>query len=99
MTDIGERNAEVGGSRYAVSNDGNLVSGFSSQPFWGASNAFRWTPEAGMVREFSGNPANLISADGKVAVGSCSSNTVNPLCRWTESTGWVLSVRSDFECN
>jgi len=82
MTDITGATAYAGGSRYTVSNDGKLITGSSG-------SAFRWTPKTGIVWDFSGSSANVISADGKVAFMSCYSGSTSTICRWTEATGWV----------
>ncbi len=85
-----------------VSNGGTVIVGNSSSGAAGPGlrEAFRWTPDGGMVglgflggqdhRKRSG--ANAVSADGSVIVGytSTDNDNLSLAFRWTESTGMVL---------
>jgi probable HAF family extracellular repeat protein len=60
----------------------------------GRRQAFRWTPEAGMVRlgVLSGDTNSIahgVSADGSVVAGSSTSRVFTQAFRWTQETGMV----------
>ncbi len=72
---LGVLDAQPRSAAFAVSDDGQIVSG-SSGPVLGSRLAFRWTPEGGM-RQIGEFYAGAMSGDGSVICGT--TFTIHPL--------------------